>query len=92
MTLVIENPATLPRTNFAWSSQRGSVVTSVTTPIPQQIEAIRRAIYSLSVAASQRPAASLFICSHPFIMPTNFAIPINTHKVGILPRFSPIHF
>jgi hypothetical protein len=92
MTLVLENPATLPRTNFAWSSQRWTVAISVTTPIHQQTEAIRRAIHSLSVAASQRPAAYLFIGSQPFIMPTNFATPINTHKAGILPRFSPIHF
>src|SRR5712691_1592737 len=92
MTLALENPAILPRTNFAWSSQRGSVAASVTTPIHQQTEAIRRATPSLSRAASQRPAASLFIGSHPFIMPATFATPINTHKAGILLRFSPIHF
>jgi hypothetical protein len=92
MTLTLENPVTLPRTNFAWSSQRTSVARSVTMAIRRQIEGIRRAIRNLSLATCQRLAGRLLIDSGPLPLPANSRTPIKTHKAGILLRFSPIHF
>jgi hypothetical protein len=92
MTLPLDNPVTLPRTNFAWSSQRASVAASVTTAICRQIEGIRRATLNLLLPASQRLAASLLIGSGRLAHPASPRAPIKTHKADILLRFSPIHF
>jgi hypothetical protein len=50
MTLTLQNPVTLPRTNIPWSSQGASLATSVTTAVHRQIEGIRRATVDLSTA------------------------------------------
>ena len=92
MTLTLENSVTLPRTNFAWSSQRTSVARSVTMAIRRQIEGIRQAAHTLSLAASERLAARLLVVSDRLPLPANSRATIKTHKAGILPRFSPIHF
>jgi hypothetical protein len=92
MTLTLENPVILPRTNFAWSSQRTSVATSVTKTIRRQIEGIRRATHNLSLAASQRLPACFLIGSTRLFLPANSRATIKTHKADILLRFSPIHF
>ncbi len=92
MKLALQNPFLLSRTNLAWSSQRASVATSVTVPIRRQTEVIRTGTHSFSVATSQRPAASLFVGSGRLFIPASFETPINTHRAGIVPRFSPIHF
>jgi hypothetical protein len=92
MTLTLQNPVKLPRTSFAWSSQRASVATSVITALHRQIEGILPAIHNLSLPASQRLAACLVIESGRIPLPASPLAPIKTHKVGILLRFSPIHF
>jgi hypothetical protein len=92
MTLTLENPVTLLRTNSAWSSQRTSVAISVTMAIRRQIEGIRRTTHNLCLAVSQQLAACLLIDSAHLPLPPNTRAPIKTHKAGILPRFSPIHF
>ena len=92
MTLTLQNPVILPRTNFAWSSQRVSVATSVTTAVHRQTEGIRPATHNLSLAASQRLAACLVIDPGRLPLPASPMAPIKTHKAVVLPRFSPIHF
>jgi hypothetical protein len=92
MTLTLQNSVILPRTNLAWSSQRASVAASVTTAIHRQIERIRRATRNLLLPASQRLAACLLIGSGRLSLLASPRAPIKTHKAGILPRFSPIHF
>ena len=92
MTLTLQNSVILPRTNFAWSRQRASVAISVTTAIRRQIERIHGAIDNLSLSVSQRSAAGLVIGSDRLSLPASPPAPIKTHKAGILPRFSPIHF
>ena len=92
MTLTLQNPVILQRTNVAWSSQRGSVATPVTTAIRRQAEGLPRATHTVSLAASQRFAACLLTGSGRFSLAASPRAPIKTHKAEILPRFSPIHF
>ena len=92
MTLTLQNPVILPRTNLAWSSQRESVVTSATKAIRHHTQGTREATHNLSLAASQRLAACLLIAAVHLSLPASPRAPIKTHKAGILPRFSPIHF
>ena len=77
---------------LAWSSQRGSVATVVTTPIRRQIEGIPRATHTLSLAAPNGPQPFPRIAAGRFSLPASPRAPIKTPKAGILPRFSPIHF
>jgi hypothetical protein len=92
MTLTLQNSVILPRTNFAWSRQKPSVAISVPTAIRRRIEGIRRVTHSSSLLASQQSAAGIIIGSDRLSLPASPRAPIKTHKAGILPRFSPIHF